>query len=307
MQTLEAPVQIISDSSQQLCLEVLHALKNGEEVGSVRDPNSVGSRWGMKDRPTKELRYVTLVLENPRDRILSTSFFSLKDVVPRALLCTLTDTIDLETIGFYNPKVREFSDDGKTITSNYGSRIRRLHGINQIDEIVRLLKKDKNSRRAVIHVHNIGDSEIKYAPCIDSIHFLIRNDLLECHSFWRSENALTLLPTNIFEFTMLQELIATQLDVDVGRYVHTVSSLHYYLEDEDRLLRTIHELSHSSPATPMGRMPEDSLEQLDILKIFEKTIRCKCGDGKKEFSDLSAYWQEIAKIMVRAIRDRIVS
>lgn len=261
----------------------------------------------MDNRPTKELRYATLILENPRDRILSSSFFSLEDVVPRALLCTLTDTIDLQAIGFYNPKACEFSDDGKTIASNYGSRIRRSNGRNQIEEVISLLKKDKNSRRAVIHIHAVGDSDIKYAPCIDSIHFFIRNNVLECHTNWRSENALSLLPTNFFEFTMLQELIASELEVDIGRYVHTVSSLHYYLEDERRLCCAIDELSHSPKAIPMGKMPLHSLEQVELLKDFEKAVRLQSVDGRERFADLSTYWQEIARIMIQAIKDRTAS
>lgn len=44
MQTLQAPIQIISDSLQELCFEVLQALRYGEEVSSVQDPNSIGSR-----------------------------------------------------------------------------------------------------------------------------------------------------------------------------------------------------------------------------------------------------------------------
>ena len=307
MQTIQAPLHLLCSSAQELYHRVLEAVIDGEEVSSVMDPRSIGSFWGTRERPTSELRYVTLVLENPRDRIVHAPTFHLEEAVPRAVLCTLSDAIDLETVGFYNPKAINFSEDKKTVLSNYGYRMRHLNNINQIDEVIAQLKKDPNSRRAVIHVHAVGDSEIKYAPCIDSLHFLIRNGVLECQSFWRSENALTLLPMNIFEFTLLQELIASELDIPLGRYVHSVSSLHYYLDDEAKLHQTLESLQSHEIPDPMDPMTPYSLSEIEILRAFERKLRLKLGDGKEEFSEMSNYWQNMARVIAYAIEKKSCS
>lgn len=254
----------------------------------------------MRDRPTKELRYVTLVLENPRARLVNAPHSLLEDIIPRTLLCTLSDEIDLQAIGFYNPRAFEFSDDGKTVPSNYGYRVRHLNNVDQIQEVISQLKQDPNSRRAVIHIHAVGDSDIKYTPCINSLHFLIRNGILECQSFWRSENALTLLPVNIFEFTMLQELIASELEIPAGRYVHTVTSLHYYLDEEQKLHRALEALATRTPPEPMDPMPFRSLREVEILRDFEKDVRCQQSDGSEKFLELSDYWQNIAGVVAYA-------
>ena len=89
MQTLNVPLHVVCESAHELFTQVLQAFEGGEEVSSVQDPKSVGSFWGTRERPTKELRYVTLVLENPRNRCIDTPMSLLEDVVPRALLCTL--------------------------------------------------------------------------------------------------------------------------------------------------------------------------------------------------------------------------
>ncbi|SRR5581483_3790994 len=299
--TNKAPLHLVCDSAHDLFFQVLQAFSESEVVSSVRNSKSVGSFWGMVDRPTKELRYVTFVLENPRDRLINASYFLIEDIIPRTLLCTLSDEIDLQAIGFYNSRAFEFSDDGRTVSSNYGYRVRHLGNVDQIQEVIRQLQQDPNSRRAVIHIHAVGDSDIKYSPCIDSLHFLIRNGALECQSLWRSENAVTLLPINIFEFTMLQELIASELEIPVGRYVHTVTSLHYYLDEEKRLHRTLEELAMKPRPEPMGCMPYKSLREIELLRGFEKIARCHLDAGSDKFLELSDYWKNIADVITCAV------
>ena len=305
MKTVQAPVLIQCESAHKLYLDVLHALSEGEEVDSVVDPNSVGSGWGNRNRPTKELRYATLVLENPKDRLINAPTFHIEDAVPRAILCTLSDEFDVSSISFYNPKACQFSDDGKTVPSSYGHRIRFLDNTNQIEHIIDHLKKDPNSRRAVIHIHKVGDTRIRYAPCINSLHFLIRNGALECQTLWRSENALTILPTNLFEFTLFQELIASELGIPVGKYVHTVSSLHYYLDDQPRFDQVLEIMSFQPPPEPMETMTEKSLEQVDLIREFERKLRLGLGNGKEEFSKLSNYWKQIAKVFISTIEKKL--
>ena len=301
MHTIESPSHISCESAQQLYLRVLEAVSEGEKVGSVLDPKSIGSAWGTRERPTKELRFVTLILENPRNRMIACPPFRLEEAIPRAVLCTLSDVPDLKTVSFYNSRVCEFSDDGKTIPSNYGCRIRNFNEIDQVQEVIELLKRDRNSRRAVIHVHSVGDSKLRLTPCVNSLHFLIRNGALECHSFWRSENALTLLPINIFEFTLLQELIASELEIPLGPYAQTITSLHYYLDNEGRLHQTLRDLESAPIPDPMDPMTPRSMEQIEIVRNFEEELRLQIGNGANEFSELSNYWQNIAGVIAYTI------
>ncbi len=292
----EMPLQILASSAQQLYQKTLHALLEGEEVSSVQQKNTIGSAWGTRERPTRELRYVNLVLENSRDRIINSREFNLERAISRAIISTLSDEINLDVMEFYDPRAAEFCDNGKTILTSYGYRIRHFDGIDQIQLIIKQLKEDPNTRRAIIHVHSPGDHEVRYTPCIDSLHFLIRNGVLECQAFWRSENALTLLPYNLFEFTMLQELIASELEIPVGCFVQTVTSLHYYLEDQKRLEKCLKQMKKNSQPLPMPPMPHHSLSQIDRLRNLEKKLRLNTqlitsGDA------LIDYWQDIGDVL----------
>jgi thymidylate synthase len=304
MQTIFAPMQIIAETAQQLYLYTLQAMRDAEETPSTRDPCSIGSFWGLLDRPTKELRYITLILQNPQARLIRAPAFRLEEVFPRTILATLSDEIDIQTMAFYNSRALEFSDDHKTIPSNYGYRIRNLRNTNQINQVIAQLKKDPYSRRALIHIHSVDDLKKRYNPCIDSLHFLIRNGALECHSLWRSENALSLLPINLFEFTMLQELIASELEIPTGIYVHTVSSLHYYKEDQQKFDHTLNMLSYYSSPQAMDPMTDYSLDQVLILRQFENKLRNQLGNEMEFFSQLSPYWQQTGIVIAYAIANK---
>jgi thymidylate synthase len=86
-----------------------------------------------------------------------------------------------------------------------------------------------------------------------------------------------LLPMNIFEFTMLQELIASELEIPVGQYVHTVTSLHYYLEDEFKFHQTLDALLFQEAPEAMNSMPFHSLLQIELLRQFERVLRLNCN------------------------------
>ncbi len=306
-QSIHAPIQFVCASAQELYYEVLQAISHAELIPTVKNSNSIGSAWGTRERPTRELRYVTLVLENPRDRLIDASMFFLEKAIPRTVLATLSDELEVSSLQFYDAKAREFSEDGIQLTTNYGYRIQHLNGINQIKQVINQFKEDLNTRRAVIHIHSPEDSERKYNPCINSIHFLIRNGALECQTFWRSENALTLLPVNLFEFTMLQELIASELEVPVGQYVHTVTSLHYYSDDDQRLQNSLESLPFCPKPEAMDPMTDHSMSQIAILRKLEQQLRSNESaiiTKMDEYQKLSNYWQEIGEVIAYVIAKR---
>lgn len=297
---------IQSNNAQDLYYDLLNLILKGDLVSPVLDEKSVGSFFGSKERPTRELRYVTFILTNPRNRWMNVSTFCENKILPRALFTTLSDEISLDAIAFYDSGSKKFSEDQKVFSTSYGYRARHYDNVNQIQDVIQQLRKDPSSRRAVIHIHAVGDGDKKYSPCIDSLHFFIRNQALECHTIWRSENVFRLLPTNIFEFTMLQELIASELELPLGPYAHTVSSLHYYLDDELNLIQTIKELAEAPLPSTMDPMPFYSLEELERLKALEQKLRLTdcCLEEMEEFINFPTYWKEIASKIADTIQNK---
>src|SRR4029453_8927030 len=97
--------------------------------------------------------------------------------------------------------------------------------------------------------------ETGLASCTSTLQFVIRDHRLNLMTTMRSNDAYFGLPHDIFCFTMLQDLIARSLDIELGTYVHSVGSLHVYEEKIDFVSRYLDEgwqQSMEMPPMPPG-------------------------------------------------------
>jgi len=140
------------------------------------------------------------------------------------------------TIGQYAKMWLDLSDDGETNNSAYGYILFKKYGYNQVEQIIELLKKDKNSRRAVLNISDPTLNKIttKDMQCTMSIQFLIRNNRLEETVYMRSNDVYFGLPYDYFFFVSLGQYIAKCLNLNLGLYTHHSTSMHLYLRDEDK-------------------------------------------------------------------------
>ncbi|MES1189476.1 MAG: thymidylate synthase, partial [Steroidobacter sp.] len=115
-----------------------------------------GQKVSASRGPCLEVRGALLVLKNPlarlsRSEAKGTIFSCLGE-----LLWYLAGSNDLGFIEHYIGRYREDSDDGKTIYGAYGPRFfdMRSLGIDQIANVVKLLREKPTSRRAVIQLYD---------------------------------------------------------------------------------------------------------------------------------------------------------
>jgi thymidylate synthase len=200
-------------------------------LSSLLDHGSPVTSRGM---PTLELFPASFALASPRRRCITNP--ERRWNLPLALgeFCwhaTGSDALDF--IEYYAPRWKEFSD-GETIRGScYGHRIfdGKDGQTSQWDRLVRLLRTERHSRRAVLQLFDSQsglDAESKDVPCTCSVQFMIRNDRLHAIVYMRSNDAIWGLPYDVFLFTMLQELLSLELGVELGTYSHLVGSLHLY-------------------------------------------------------------------------------
>ena len=144
---------------------------------------------------------------------------------------------DAHHIAHYNKNWMNFSDDGMTLNGAYGQRIFRYseHEVNQFENVIELLKNDKNSRQGTIVLFdpNKDFKETKDKPCTNLMRFSIRNDKLNLLVLMRSNDIMFGYPYDVFNFTVLQKIMANRLGIEVGIYTHVVDSLHLYVEQMD--------------------------------------------------------------------------
>ena len=105
----------------------------------------------------------------------------------------------------------------------------------QIPFIIRELRRDPYSRRAVVDVRRVSDISLDDPPCLQHIHFMIRNGKLNMTVLFRSNDACKATFMNAYALTCLQGEIAKELGVEVGTYTHIANSFHAYERDWELL------------------------------------------------------------------------
>lgn len=202
----------------------------------------------------------------------------------------------LNHIEYYISKYKEESNDKITVPGAYGPRLFSFRGVNQIDEVVTLLQKRPSTRRAVIQLYDASDiSGISSPPCTCTLQFLIRKDRLNLIVSMRSNDVLMGLPHDVFAFTMIQEILARKLGIEIGEYTHFVGSLHLYAADIRKATRYLEE--GFQERIPMPAMPDgDPFPAMDTVLAYESEIRAS-GAIPDLPESLSSYWLDIAKLL----------
>lgn len=302
----EVTSQIRSEDADEAFAQTLSCLLdcNSRVVGGKT--LSIGS-----GKECHEILNFTTIISNPRNRLIYNSARRL--TIPAAVarfVWMMAGSDRLADIAYYEPKVNAFTDDNVSVPgSNYGQRI--LHprpGLNQLNAVIERLKEDPQSRRAAISIYHPEDAvrNSKDIPCTFGVFYHIRNGSLHATTIMRSNNAFILLPYNVFEFSLLAEVVAVEVGVPLGTLTHFAASMHIYeehLEGSRKVVATYKTESKPESVAPIPTMPADPkpLEQINKLVILEAEIRHGLegltGGNIEEWITkgeqmLNAYWRQ---------------
>ena len=121
----------------------------------------------------------------------------------------------------------KMADDDGNVNSNYGYQWQRKR---QLDAVVRKLKMDKDTRQACVSIYD-GKEMYKYdndTPCTYAVQFTIVNNKLDMCVTMRSNDLWYGFCNDQYQFSMLQQLVASRLDIPVGVYYHFAHNMHLY-------------------------------------------------------------------------------
>jgi thymidylate synthase len=245
---------------------------------------------------TAELTGVMLKIRDPRARLSRTEERGLLFSCLGELLWYLAGSNNVRFIKYYLSRYSEESDDGRVIHGAYGPRLFNTRNNDQIRNVLDLLRQRNTSRRAVIQLFDAADLAEPHRdiPCTCTIQVFVRDHRLHMLTSMRSNDAFKGLPHDVFAFTMLQEILARSLGVELGEYKHAVGSLHLYEEDREKARHFVEEGWQSTvlmPPMPFGD-PWPSIRR--VLKA-ESAIRRGVFDGRDV--GLGAYWSDIVQLL----------
>ena len=187
-------------------------------------------------------------------------------------------------------RMAEYSDDGEILNGAYGWRWRRQFLFDQIPRITELLRKDHNTRRAVMAMWDPGYDlcnrpDTKDLPCNLHVLFQIQKGALVMTVTNRSNDIIWgMCGANAVHFSFLQEYVAAHVGVPMGAYHQFSNNAHCYLTPQYEMLARVPEADDmyaSMDLTPL-RMSEDiAAWDDDLIKFF--TIPTEEQDFQTEY------------------------
>ena len=187
---------------------------------------------------------VCTVYERPLERVL---FDPVRDANPffhlMEALWMLAGRRDVAWLARFNQRMATYSDDGVVFNAAYGFRWREqfqlaaAHGGkfgDQLTAIVRLLRSDPDSRRAVLQIWD-AEADLgvpsKDLACNTQAMFKIRGGRLSITVSNRSNDIIWgCYGANAVQFSMLLEYMAARIGVETGQYRQVSDSFHAYDE-----------------------------------------------------------------------------
>ncbi len=128
----------------------------------------------------------------------------------------------------------DWADENGELGPIYGAQWRRWKTsdgdeIDQISNLIKEIKGDRDSRRMAVSSWNIGEiGKMKLPPCHCLFQFNVANGVLSCQLYQRSADAFLGVPFNIASYALLTIMIAQVTGLKVGEFIHSFGDLHIY-------------------------------------------------------------------------------
>ena len=190
------------------------------------------SKYGTDFRDTKTLFNIGFAIHRPMlNAIVTKERKWSKEYAEAEWQWYLSGDRNISKIEYIYGKIPEIwkrmADDRGYVNSNYGWQWQRQ---KQLDKVISLLKREKYTRQATISIYD-GKEIDKYTydtPCTYAVQFTIVDNRLNMCVTMRSNDLWYGFCNDQYQFSRLQELVAKEINMDIGTYYHFAHNLHIY-------------------------------------------------------------------------------
>lgn len=153
---------------------------------------------------------------------------------------TQSEDYQNETMQEYIDKIKEddaFAQKHGELGPVYGKQWRDFNGVDQLQNVIDLIKHNPDSRRIILSAWNPSEiDQMALPPCHLLMQFYVSNDKkLSCQLYQRSGDIFLGVPFNIASYALLVHLIADLCELEVGDFVHTIGDAHIYNNHIDQV------------------------------------------------------------------------
>ena len=144
--------------------------------------------------------------------------------------------------------------------------------IDQISELIRMIKSKPDSRRLIVSgwnptdlpdeslgpQQNVEQGRAALPPCHTLFQFYVADGKLSCQLYQRSADLFLGVPFNIASYSLLTHMVAQQCDLEVGEFVHTFGDCHLYINHltDDIAFKQLQREPRGLPKLVIKRRPE---------------------------------------------------
>lgn len=160
----------------------------------------------------------------------------------------------------------EWADENGDLGYVYGKQWRSWETTNgrvidQISQIVDLIKNNPDSRRILVTAWNPADiDKMALPPCHCLFQFYVADGKLSCQLYQRSADTFLGVPFNIASYALLTMMLAQVCGLQPGEFIHTTGDTHIYLNHMEQV-----ELQLSREPRPLPKM----IINPDVKSIFD--------------------------------------
>ncbi|MCD4695064.1 MAG: thymidylate synthase [Bacteroidales bacterium] len=139
----------------------------------------------------------------------------------------------------------EWANEKGDLGPVYGAQWRNWNneGIDQISEVIQLIKNNPDSRRMLVAAwnpsvlpepglsfsENVAKGRAALPPCHAFFQFYVADGKLSCQMYQRSCDIFLGVPFNIASYSLLTMMMAQITNLEPGEFVHTLGDAHIYL------------------------------------------------------------------------------
>jgi thymidylate synthase len=260
----------------------------------------------------KELSPVVINIKNLKERFL---------IVPKRnlnIFATIAETFwvlggrnDVEFLSRYFSRAAKFSEDGLTWRASYGERLKTHFGVNQIFEAYKSLKELNVSNQANMVIFDPKE-DLKGRktnnPCTIWVHFAIRDSRLNTFVTMRANDIFWgFSHINVFEWSVIAELLAYWLGVEVGDYYQFNASWRIYprhlkkcnIVMKNKIDKDVYSKNPDENQLPIDIKIDDFSELMDSFFYIENIM-------EKSQNNITFIFKEIDKIDSNYLKNNLL-
>lgn len=198
--------------------------------------------------------------------LLTTKKVFLKGIIYELLWFLKGDT-NIKFLTDHNVHIwDEWADENGDLGYVYGKQWRSWETtdgrvIDQISQVVDLIKNHPNSRRILVTAWNPAEiDKMALPPCHCLFQFYVADGKLSCQLYQRSADTFLGVPFNIASYALLTMMLAQVCGLEPGEFIHTTGDTHIYLNH----LEQVNEQLSREPR-PLPKM----IINPDVKSIFD--------------------------------------